>query len=220
MDTGWQDDSTFFYTGEGQIGNQVFKEGNKALRDHVANSKDVFLFEVNPESGLHTFKGQLTCIGYHTFIGPDKNGHQRSMIRFEFEMTDKISNEMQADSVIDSKDLSELRMLASSAGTEDSSLTIKERKIIVRSRAAAVRKYALVRSNGICEACDATAPFNTPNGDPFLEVHHLTRLSDGGPDAPEHVAAICPNCHRRVHYSSDANEYNSKLINKIALKER
>ncbi|MFB3167455.1 HNH endonuclease signature motif containing protein [Neobacillus sp. 179-C4.2 HS] len=186
----------------------------------MANSKVVFLFEVNPESGLHTFKGQLTCIGYHTFIGPDKNGHQRSMIRFEFEMTDKNSNEMQADSVIDSKDLSELRMLASSAGTEDSNLTIKDRKIIVRKRAAGVRKYALVRSNGICEACDASAPFNTPNGDPFLEVHHLTRLSDGSPDTPEHVAAICPNCHRRVHYSFDANEYNFKLINIIAFKER
>ncbi|MGK5511732.1 HNH endonuclease [Brevibacillus formosus] len=51
----------------------------------------------------------------------------------------------------------------------------------------------------MCEACGSEAPFKTAKGGPFLEVHHRRRLSDGGPDHPEWVAAICPNCHRRCH---------------------
>ncbi|MFC1652495.1 HNH endonuclease [Planctomycetota bacterium] len=37
----------------------------------------------------------------------------------------------------------------------------------------------------------------------FLEVHHLFRLADDGPDIPDNVAAICPNCHRELHYGAD-----------------
>ncbi|WP_305829358.1 HNH endonuclease signature motif containing protein [Photobacterium leiognathi] len=45
-------------------------------------------------------------------------------------------------------------------------------------------------------------------------MHHLTRLADGGADTPENVIALCPTCHRRVHYSTDKNTYNLTLINK------
>ncbi|WP_373273521.1 HNH endonuclease [Vibrio parahaemolyticus] len=51
---------------------------------------------------------------------------------------------------------------------------------------------------------------------PYLEVHHLTRLADGGADCPENVIALCPTCHRRAHYSIDNQEFNEKLL-KIAL---
>ncbi|WP_218119011.1 HNH endonuclease [Salimicrobium halophilum] len=54
---------------------------------------------------------------------------------------------------------------------------------------------------------------------PALEVNHLFRLSDGGADKPEAVAAICPNCHRRVHYGQDTSSYNQRLIEKIYFKE-
>ena len=47
------------------------------------------------------------------------------------------------------------------------------------------------------------APFITPDGQLYLEVHHIERLSDGGPDHPRWVVAVCPNCHRRAHYAGD-----------------
>ncbi|WP_442870450.1 HNH endonuclease [Aneurinibacillus sp. Ricciae_BoGa-3] len=31
----------------------------------------------------------------------------------------------------------------------------------------------------------------------------MRRLSDGGPDNPEHLAAICPNCHIEAHYGQN-----------------
>jgi 5-methylcytosine-specific restriction protein A len=51
----------------------------------------------------------------------------------------------------------------------------------------------------------------TPKGRPYLEPHHTRHLSDGGPDHPEWVVAVCPTCHKRAHYASDWKEYNAQL---------
>ena len=48
------------------------------------------------------------------------------------------------------------------------------------------------------------------------EVHHLTRLADGGADLPQNVIALYPTCHRKAHYSLGHLEFNNKLINKVA----
>ncbi len=75
-----------------------------------------------------------------------------------------------------------------------------------------------MRANGVCESCAVAAPFKSRQG-PFLEVHHVLRLADGGPDHPEHVIALCPNCHRRAHYSVDAHDFNTKLIGWLEVRE-
>ena len=59
----------------------------------------------------------------------------------------------------------------------------------------------------------------TAAGAPFLEVHHIGRLSDGGPDQPGYVAAVCPNCHRRAHAGHDAVRFNSQLSGRIRQRE-
>ena len=47
------------------------------------------------------------------------------------------------------------------------------------------------------------APFKKRNGEPFLEVHHVMWLSEGGSDSIENTVALCPNCHRKVHVRDD-----------------
>ena len=59
--------------------------------------------------------------------------------------------------------------------------------------------------------CGVSAPFMRSDGTPYLEPHHLRRVSDGGPDHPAHVIVLCPNCHRRVHAGADGETYNAKL---------
>jgi 5-methylcytosine-specific restriction protein A len=108
--------------------------------------------------------------------------------------------------------LAELRALAKN--TAPAKATTKQTTQTVLIRSEAVRLYALKRAEGICEGCEQPALFEGKNG-PFLEVHHLHRLSDGGPDEPENVAAICPNCHRRAHVSNDHAEYNDYLVARI-----
>lgn len=71
--------------------------------------------------------------------------------------------------------------------------------------------WVLDRAKGYCEACGEPAPFMTDKNLPFLEVHHILPLSHGGPDDLENVAAVCPNCHRRLHYSNDREIYTEKL---------
>lgn len=59
----------------------------------------------------------------------------------------------------------------------------------------------LVRANGYCEQCKSAAPFlRAKDGTPYLEVHHIVQLSQGGEDSVRNAIALCPNCHRKVHF--------------------
>lgn len=113
--------------------------------------------------------------------------------------------------------LAELRTqaLADAAPARD----VTERVTWTRYLSKAIKAYALARAQGVCEGCGQDAPFVTATGEPFLEVHHIGRLSDGGPDHPEHVAAVCPNCHRRAHYSVDEALFNSHLQARVRQRE-
>jgi hypothetical protein len=72
-------------------------------------------------------------------------------------------------------------------------------------RNADVVAEALIRANGICEKCNKPAPFmRKKDGSAYLEVHHKIPLSENGLDLLESVLALCPNCHRELHYGADA----------------
>ena len=59
----------------------------------------------------------------------------------------------------------------------------------------------LSRAGGICERCNKQAPFiKKKDNTPYLEVHHKIMLSDGGEDTVENAIALCPNCHRELHF--------------------
>jgi len=96
---------------------------------------------------------------------------------------------------------------------------IRERIASYRIRSQQVRKSALDRAAGHCEGCNAPAPFITEEGAPFLEVHHILRLADEGLDALENVAALCPNCHRRAHYSLDQASFRQQLLSRVRVIE-
>jgi 5-methylcytosine-specific restriction protein A len=59
----------------------------------------------------------------------------------------------------------------------------------------------LLRAMGACERCKQKAPFlRRKDNTPYLEVHHIQQLADGGEDSVENATALCPNCHRDFHY--------------------
>jgi 5-methylcytosine-specific restriction enzyme A len=62
-----------------------------------------------------------------------------------------------------------------------------------------VSEYAKRRADGTCQLCNLAAPFRDRNGEPFLEIHHIVPLEEGGMDDIGNVAALCPNCHRKMH---------------------
>lgn len=220
---GYGGDDTFWYTGEGQTGNMEMIKGNLAIRDHAKNNKEILLFE-SEETGFVRFVGKCEYIGNHREQRPDKNNDLRSAIIFHLNIKQannphNISDPSVAyDNALQPKKslpLNKLRELCVASYNDSKTESIQS----IQKRSLATKYYALKRASQSCEGCRSEAPFNTKKG-PYLEVHHLYRLADGGPDLPENVIALCPNCHRRVHYSSDAKEYNHKLINIVTKLER
>jgi len=222
---GWTEQGLYVYTGEGQEGDMTLTRGNLAIAKHIEEGKDLHLFEqVRP--GWVRYIGQMVCIGYEWAEGPDKEGRIRKIIRFYLAPIQSLDTTLLEENLelresyneLRRMPLERLREVALQEAKEQADSREARRRMWLRSQA--IRRYALQRAQGQCEACDQPAPFRTPEGEPFLEVHHIQRLSDGGPDHPERVAAICPNCHRRAHYADDAREFNEKLARKIQEKEK
>ena len=64
---GWTSEGVFRYFGEGQVGDMVFERGNRAIRDHLGNGKDLLLSD--PPAGRGPLPGsvrvrRLHCAGY------------------------------------------------------------------------------------------------------------------------------------------------------------
>jgi 5-methylcytosine-specific restriction enzyme A len=79
---GWTEDGTYLYTGEGQIGDMEFKRGNRAIRDHVQDRKDLHVFEYTGAGG-YRYVGPMVCAGYEWRELLDTQGNLRRGIVFE-----------------------------------------------------------------------------------------------------------------------------------------
>jgi 5-methylcytosine-specific restriction protein A len=90
----------------------------------------------------------------------------------------------------------------------------------IQKKSKSVKDYVLVRADGTCESCDQNAPFQKPNNRPYLEPHHTRRIADSGPDHPRWVGAICPNCHREIHFGIDGDLKNRRLIKRLGELEK
>lgn len=220
----WTDEGVFFYTGEGQRGDMVFTRGNSAIRDHALNGKDIHLFsQVRP--GFVRYEASMVFSGFHYFQAPDLDGEMRQAIVFELLPLDEfddgprpvIPERQTTEGDLRNDSLTELRNKALSASTSAS--TPVERKAVTWLRSRAIKLYVEKRADGTCEGCKHEAPFSTQQGRPYLETHHIRRLSDGGPDHPRWVVALCPNCHRRAHYADDGERYNQRMADIAGLLE-
>lgn len=96
-----------------------------------------------------------------------------------------------------------------------------EPEVIVVSSAARivrdpkVKAWVLVNSMGKCEGCESSAPFKDAKGYPFLEVHHMKHLASAGSDRVTNAVALCPNCHKAIHFSSKKDDLIRKIYRKI-----
>jgi 5-methylcytosine-specific restriction endonuclease McrA len=79
-----------------------------------------------------------------------------------------------------------------------------------------VADWVLGEAAGVCELCRQSAPFLKASSEPYLEVHHPVLLAAGGPDTPDNVVALCPNCHRRCHHAQDRDQATRLLYELVA----
>ncbi len=218
---GWDEGGVFRYFGEGQAGDMSFTPGNKAIRDHVVTGKDILLFENRGKGKPYKYIGQFDCIGYEFENTKDKHGVEREGIVFQ--LTEVRSGVFEADAENHQMDMeadvNELRKRAYSSVQPVKSHQVRDNKTVYRKRSEAIKNYVLIRSNGVCECCGTPAPFIKKNGTPYLEPHHIFKLSDSGIDHPRMVAAITPNCHREIHHGINGDQIDKRLARIIAAKE-
>jgi 5-methylcytosine-specific restriction enzyme A len=89
-----------------------------------------------------------------------------------------------------------------------------------RKRCAEVRAWVLLKANGVCECCEANAPFSKDDDVPYLEVHHVVHLANDGPDTTSNAVAVCPNCHRALHLADNRDSLIDSLYTKIGRLEK
>lgn len=212
---GWKG-GVFRYTGEGQVGDMEFRVGNLAVRDHASNGKDLLLFQTLGKAKPVRFVGRFACEDWEIVKAPDREGSQRNAIVFLLRAVDEDAITSQESVTIEPQQLTRnlverLRRRAYDAARPRALQSTSARPSTVYERAEAVRVYVLARSKGECECCRSPAPFTRSDGTAYLEPHHTRRVSDGGPDHPKWVGAICPNCHREIHFGIHGPHKNQSL---------
>lgn len=57
---------------------------------------------------------------------------------------------------------------------------------------------SIARANGHCELCGHEAPFNMPDGLPYLEIYRVSSVPEDKEFPAANLVALCPNCHRKI----------------------
>ena len=214
----------YSYAGEGQVGNMTLTRGNLAVQQHAVTGRALHLFKTLGKGKGQLYVGEYVCADISWQDGPDRNGDIRKIVIFHLvPVADLATYELEPDDNV-AADIAELKIdalrkrayQAAFAPVSKGTLT-STRTIYARSQA--VKDYVLSRAGGVCESCDQPAPFTTKAGSPYLEPHHINRLSDGGLDHPKYIGAICPTCHKEIHYGSQGDAKNNLLRESVNLKE-
>lgn len=122
---------------------------------------------------------------------------QPPVVGFEMEVRENLEN----------------KKLSEPTGSKQPATTTSQ--VVQYKRDPLVKAWVLRQADGACECCGQDAPFETTDGQPFLEVHHVRKLAEGGSDRTSNAVAICPNCHRALHYGMKAKELIASLFTKI-----
>ena len=217
--------AVFRYTGEGQVGDMKFTNGNKAIREHSSRGRALHLFRALGKSKGHEYLGEFVCARHEIVRGPDRDGNERDVIVFHLVTVSALEAWEDSDELFEFIEpepmtLAQARALAIVAASGEGAPAGQSAVRNVYARSTAVKRYVLMRAAGICESCHQPAPFERANGSPYLEPHHTTRLSDGGADHPRFVGAICPACHREIHHGKNGVDKNAVLKGRLLRMEK
>ena len=199
---------TFHFTGVGLMGEQGLSfNQNKALCDADEKGTSIHLFEIF-NNGQYTYVGEVGFAD-NPYLSrqADSTKNVRDVTVFPLMIRDKTrprpikkGTPETPDEIVRKKvqklPLEELEFHAKYSLKETS-----RREVVseVFNGDEIVAEYAKRRANGSCQLCSLSAPFRDHDGEPFLEIHHIIPLDEGGQDTIGNVVALCPNCHRKMH---------------------
>lgn len=220
----WEGD-VLYYTGMGTKENQSFDfMQNKTLYHSESNNVAVHLFEVFTDK-QYTYIGKVALAEKPFWEEqPDREDNIRKVCIFPVKVIDNkippiekkkleknIATKRRRIKKLDNKTLLKLAKRGSRTPETRNINTVQ----YVRNESVA--ELAKRIAKGICQLCGEIIPFNDKDGSPYLETHHIDWLSEGGSDTIENTAALCPNCHAKMHVVDDKEdrEYLKNLIKNI-----
>lgn len=207
------------YFGQGAKGDQTLE--NPANRRLASGDYSVLLFTAREPSSaevranqsyakLFSYQGEFNILGWE-FVTPSTGSRRGDMlVCFDLIRVGDLGE------IAEPTERREIRAIRQQLNFVPIVRDTASRIVTYRQRSSLVRQYALLRSKGICEGCGLPGPFESSPGVRFLEVHHILRLADDGPDKAENVAALCPNCHRRAHFSTDHLSFRAEPIERVS----
>ncbi len=216
---GWED-GAYLYTGEGQLGPMTLTRGNRAIAEHSVDGRALYMFRSLGKGNGYVYEGEFSCADMFERVQLDGSGAPRTAIVFRLVRVGipvglyeaEVEVEEKAN-LPDSLVAARLAALAACKPGNDDLGQSAPRKIYQRSRKVA--HYVLMRADGVCESCERPAPFSKKDGTPYLEPHHVNRVSDGGLDHPRYVGAVCPSCHREIHSGVFGELVNERLKQRL-----
>lgn len=197
----------FHYTGMGTKGDQSRSYSqNRTLDESQSNGVDMHLFEVDRE-GEYIYQGQVTLAGNpyqedqtgeddlirKVWIFPLQLVIGKPVLLNKSEFVKSQTSREKKARYLSTTDLEKRAKAARPTPGQRSVVSVEF------ERDPHVAAFAKRRANGHCQLCLQHAPFTNKAGEPYLETHHLQWLARGGADTTDNTAALCPNCHRRMH---------------------
>lgn len=210
-DDKWYGD-VLHYTGMGKTGDQTLTSQNRTLAESDHNGVEVHLFEVlHPTQ--YIYHGVVSLAGKpYQEVQADEDGTMRKVWMFPVKPVAPISVDSVAYQFYTETQQKRAEKLSDEAlarhlrGTEKQKAAQREVTSSLYVRDPYVAEYAKRRAKGICQLCRQPAPFCDQKGRPYLESHHIEWLSQGGADTTSNTAALCPNCHKKMHIVNDPKD--------------
>ncbi|HFG2128619.1 HNH endonuclease [Vibrio mimicus] len=173
--------------------NGNYKKALKCLELVESQNYDVLAFHFNFKKGLYSKPTPHYLVskndGWHAIRNDIDNG---TLINLADEIDVSINNNLYG-----SKTPQKLQKVGS-----------------VYGRDVRVAAQTLLLAGGRCELCEKST-FLKKNGKPFLEVHHVLPLANGGSDTITNTVALCPNCHKELHFGEQSGILTDKLYGQL-----
>jgi 5-methylcytosine-specific restriction protein A len=204
----WIANRVMHYTGMGLEGDQSLAYlQNKTLNESPANGVRLYLFEVY-EPRRYLFRGQVRRFGPpFQECQPDMHAAPRKVWIFplqvigpdtSYHVPGRLIDKMRQRQIKRASQLPDDTLLAMAVHSRRGS-PVGPADGFGECRNVYVAEFTKRRADGICQLCKHKAPFSNKKDEPYLEIHHITRLTKGGEDSIYNCVALCPNCHRKMH---------------------
>ena len=220
------DKDILHYTGMGQLGDMEMKGPNLRLKDAEKDGTEIHLFEVFKKTEF-TYRGVFVLHGKpYQETQLDKEGKPRKAWMFPIQSKEPDlgipaqtykDNKDEKDKNVKKKKLSGNELVKKAKEIKNKNPSRRYVRSLEYERDPIIAAASKYLAKGVCLLCNNPAPFKDKDGQPYLECHHIVWLSEGGADELKNTAALCPNCHKKMHVVADPEDVK---VLQTAIKEK